>query len=289
MKQPKGLGRGLDALLAGNEASGREQQRGLPITSLRPGKYQPRTRMDRESLEELAASIRAQGLMQPILVRPVGGGAGEECFEIIAGERRWRAAQLAGMSEVPALIREIPDESALAMALIENIQREDLNPLEVAHGLQRLIDEFSMTHQQVADAVGSSRPAASNLLRLLQLVPPVQELLMAGKIDMGHARALLPLPGDLQIQISQRVAQKRLSVREVERLARSALSNALKLPMETEAKPKPPDRDVLRLQEELSDALGARVLIRAGKKGAGRIQIEFGDLDQLDGILQRFR
>ncbi|MDR1661339.1 MAG: ParB/RepB/Spo0J family partition protein [Azoarcus sp.] len=280
MKQ-KGLGRGLDALLAGNESSGKEPQRNLPVDSVQPGKYQPRTRMDEESLKELAASIRAQGLMQPILVRPISA-AGEERFELVAGERRWRAARMAGMSEVPALIREIPDESALAMALIENIQREDLNPLEEASGIQRLIDEFGMTHQQAADAVGRSRPAASNLLRLLQLVPPVRELLMSGQIDMGHARALLPLSGALQIQIAQRVTQKGLSVRETERLAQ----NALKAPKTAE--PATPDHDVRRLQEELSDILGARVEIRANRKGAGRIQIQFGDLDQLDGILQRF-
>jgi ParB family chromosome partitioning protein len=278
----KGLGRGLDALLAGNEPQGREQQRTLPVADLQPGKYQPRTRMDSASLEELAASIRAQGLMQPILVRPIGA-PGEERYEIIAGERRWRAAQMAGLNEVPTLIREIPDESALAMALIENIQREDLNPLEEAQGLQRLIDEFSMTHQQAADAIGRSRPAASNLLRLLQLVAPVQELLMAGEIDMGHARALLPLSGALQIQLAQRVSQQGLSVRETERLAQ----HALKPPKEVEAVK--PDRDVLRLQEELSDSLGAQVEIRTNKKGAGKIQIEFGDLDQLEGILQRIR
>jgi ParB family chromosome partitioning protein len=278
----KGLGRGLDALLAGNETQGREQQRALPVGDLQPGKYQPRTRMDSASLEELAASIRAQGLMQPILVRPIGA-PGEERYEIIAGERRWRAAQMAGLNEVPTLIREIPDESALAMALIENIQREDLNPLEEAQGLQRLIDEFSMTHQQAADAIGRSRPAASNLLRLLQLVAPVQELLMGGEIDMGHARALLPLSGALQIQLAQRVSQQGLSVRETERLAQ----HALKPPKDVEAVK--PDRDVLRLQEELSDSLGAQVEIRTNKKGAGKIQIEFGDLDQLEGILQRIR
>jgi ParB family chromosome partitioning protein len=279
----KGLGRGLDALLGGNDAGGKEQQRTLPVGSLQPGKYQPRTRMDKDSLEELAASIRAQGLMQPILVRPIGGGLGDDRYEIVAGERRWRAAQMAGLSEVPTLIREIPDESALAMALIENIQRENLNPLEEAQGLQRLIDEFSMTHQQAADAVGRSRPAASNLLRLLQLVPPVQELLMAGEIDMGHARALLPLSGALQIQLAQRVVQKGLSVRDAERL----VQNALKPPKKSTVKA--PDRDVLRLQEELSDALGAPVEIRTSRGGAGKIQIQFADLDQLDGILQRLR
>ena len=218
----KGLGRGLDALLAGNEAQGREQQRSLAVGNLQPGKYQPRTQMDNASLEELAASIRVQGLMQPILVRPIGDALGEDRFEIIAGERRWRAAQMAGLTEVPTLIREIPDESALAMALIENIQRENLNPLEEAQGLQRLVDEFSMTHQEAADAVGRSRPAASNLLRLLQLVPPVQDLLMRGEIDMGHARALLPLSSALQIQVAQRVAQKGMSVRDTERAVQLA-------------------------------------------------------------------
>ena len=188
------------------------------------------------------------------------------------------------MTEMPALIREIPDDAAAPMALIENIQREDLNPIEEANGIQRLIDEFSMTHQQAADAIGRSRPAASNLLRLLQLVPPVQELLMENQIDMGHARALLPLEGDLQIQLAQRVAQQGLSVRETEKLAQSALNP----PKKTEARAAP-DRDVLRLQEELSDILGAQVEIRANKKGTGKIQIQFGDLDQLDGILQRFR
>jgi ParB family chromosome partitioning protein len=279
----KGLGRGLDALLAGNEAQNKEQQRSLPVGSLQPGKYQPRTQMDAASLEELAASIRAQGLMQPILVRPVGDKLGDDRFEIIAGERRWRAAQIAGLSEVPTLIRDIPDESALAMALIENIQRENLNPLEEAHGLQRLIDEFSMTHQQAADAVGRSRPAASNLLRLLQLAAPVQELLMRSEIDMGHARALLPLSGVLQVQLAQRVVQKGLSVRDTERL----VQHALKPPKEIEAKK--PDRDLVRLQDELADLLGAQVEIRTNKKGAGKVQIEFGDLDQLEGILERLR
>ncbi len=275
----KGLGRGLDALLAGNEAPSSEQQRTLSVGSIQPGKYQPRTRMDPASLDELAASIRAQGLMQPILVRPVG----DERYEIIAGERRWRAAQIAGLSEVPALLREIPDEAALAMALIENIQRENLNPLEEARGLQRLIDEFAMTHQQAADAVGRSRPAASNLMRLLQLALPVQDLLMDGEIDMGHARALLPLSGALQVQLAQRVIHKGLSVRETERL----VQYALRPPKDTT--PGKPDRDVIRLQEELADLLGAQVAIKANRKGAGRVLIEFGDLDQLEGILQRLR
>ena len=275
----KGLGRGLDALLAGNDTHNREQQRTLPVGHIQPGKYQPRTHMDPTSLEELAASIRVQGLMQPILVRPVG----DDRYEIIAGERRWRAAQMAGLAEVSTLIREIPDEAALAMALIENIQRENLNPLEEALGLQRLIDEFAMTHQQAADAVGRSRPAASNLLRLLQLAPSAQELLMRGEIDMGHARALLPLAGVLQVQLAQRVVQKGLSVRETERL----VQYALRAPKDPE--PKKPDRDVLRLQEELADLLGAQVAIRANNRGAGKVLIDFGNLDQLEGILQRLR
>ncbi|MBP8215400.1 MAG: ParB/RepB/Spo0J family partition protein [Propionivibrio sp.] len=279
----KGLGRGLDALLAGNETQGREQQRTLPVANLQPGKYQPRTQMDSTSLEELAASIRAQGLMQPILVRPIGGSLGDDRFEIVAGERRWRAAQMAGLTEVPTLIRDIPDESALAMALIENIQRENLNPLEEAQGLQRLVDEFSMTHQEAADAVGRSRPAASNLLRLLQLVEPVQELLMRSEIDMGHARALLPLSGVLQVQLAQRVVQKGLSVRDTERLVQQALKPPKEHPVSK------PDRDVLRLQEELSDSLGANVEIRTNKKGAGAIRIDFGNLDELEGILQKMR
>ncbi len=274
----KGLGRGLDALLAGDESK-KEIQRSLPVTALQPGKYQPRTQMDKESLEELAASIRAQGLMQPILVRPVS----MDRYEIIAGERRWRASQLAGLTEVPTLIREIPDEAALAMALIENIQRENLNPLEEALGLQRLVDEFSMTHQQAADAVGRSRPAASNLLRLLQLAKPVQDMLMAGTIDMGHARALLPLSNVLQVQIAQRIAQKGLSVREAERLVQREMA-----PPAAKVAPRP-DRDLLRLQDELSDVLGATVAIKANRKGAGKLMIDFSDLDQLEGLLARLR
>ncbi len=284
MKKMKGLGRGLDALLGGDSDSDRrkEEQRALPVDRLQPGKYQPRTKMDPASLDELAASIRAQGLMQPILVRPVDRDGGR--YEIIAGERRWRAAQIAGLTEVPALIREIPDEAALAMALIENIQRENLNPIEEALGLQRLVDEFSMTHQQAADAVGRSRPAASNLLRLLQLAPPVQEMLMQGAIDMGHARALLPLSGVWQVQLAQRIAQKGLSVRDAERLAQAAQK-----PPRGKEKMPAADRDLLRLQEELADILGANVMLRAGKKGSGRIEISFTDLDQLDGILRRLR
>jgi len=274
----KGLGRGLDALLASDVVdASKDQQRTLPIDALKPGKYQPRTRMDEGSLKELAASIQAQGIMQPILVRPIAGG-----YEIIAGERRWRASRMAGLKEVPTLVREIPDEAAAAMSLIENIQRENLNPLEEAMGLQRLVDEFDMTHQQAADAVGRSRPAASNLLRLLQLAPPVQELLMDAKLDMGHARALLSLEGAEQIQLGNRVAQKQLSVRETERLVQQLLNPPKKIE-------KSKDRDLLRLEEELSDLLGARVTVAANKKGAGKVAIEFASLDQLDDLLARFR
>ena len=277
----KGLGRGLDALLAANsddDASPGALQT-LALDALQPGKYQPRTRMDPGSLEELAASIKAQGVMQPILVRPVNGTG----YEIIAGERRWRAAQIAELSEVPCLVREIPDEAALAMSLIENIQREDLNPLEEAGGIQRLIDEFGMTHQQAADAVGRSRPAASNLLRLLNLARPVQELLMAGDNDMGHARALLPLDGAGQILLANQVSARGLSVRETERLVQHTLN-----PRAKKAAPAP-DRDLQRLEEEIADVLGATVKIRTNRKGAGEVSIRFGNLDQLDGLLGRLR
>ena len=277
----KGLGRGLDALLAANQDD--EGDKGelqmLPTHALQPGKYQPRTRMDPGSLEELAASIKAQGIMQPIMVRPVGA----DTYEIIAGERRWRASQIAGLVQVPCLVREIADEAALAMSLIENIQREDLNPLEEAGGIQRLIDEFDMTHQQAADAVGRSRPAASNLLRLLNLAKPVQELLMAGDIDMGHARALLPLDGASQVQLANQVAARQLSVRDTERLVQQVLNPRLK------KTPPQPDRDLLRLEEEIADAIGASVKIKANKKGAGEVSIRFGSLDQLDGLLGRLR
>lgn len=279
----KGLGRGLDALLAANNDSDQNEGelQSLPAGELQPGKYQPRTRMDPGSLEELAASIKTQGVMQPILVRPIGGLFDAKRYEIIAGERRWRAAQLAGLTSVPCLVREIPDEAALAMSLIENIQREDLNPLEEAAGIQRLIDEFEMTHQQAADAVGRSRPAASNLLRLLQLAPQVQELLMAGDIDMGHARALLPLDGAGQIGLANLIAARGLSVRETERLVHQALNPKAK------AEVPPPDRDILRLEEDIADRIGATVKIKANKKGVGAVTIQFGSLDQLDGLLER--
>lgn len=283
MIKMKGLGRGLDALLSGSDKPHGDDQRNLPVERLKPGKYQPRTHMDQESLSELAASIKSQGVMQPILVRAVDSTPGAERYEIVAGERRWRASQLAGLSEVPVLIRNIPDEQALAMALIENIQRENLNPLEEAQGLQRLIDEFGLTHQQAADAVGRSRPAASNLLRLLQLTAPVQELLMTGQLDMGHARALLPIASGQQLGLAQRIVQKGLSVRETERLVQQLINPPKTLPE------KNVDRDLLRLQEELSDGLGANVAIRTNKKGVGKLTIEFNDLDQLDGLIFRLR
>ena len=276
----KGLGRGLDALLAANSAGEAVHQETLAVTALQPGKYQPRTHMDPESLQELAASIKAQGIMQPILVRPVGGGR----FEIIAGERRWRAAQIAGVSEVPTLVRDIADEAALAMSLIENIQREDLNPLEEAAGIQRLIDEFAMTHQQAADAVGRSRPAASNLLRLLHLAKPVQDALFAGALDMGHARALLPLSKPDQAQIAALVAKKGLSVRETERL----VARHLHPPVKKNGAPSA-NRDLLRLEEELSDAVGAEVKLSARASGAGTLAIRFANLEQLDGIIERLK
>jgi ParB family chromosome partitioning protein len=281
----KGLGRGLDALLAGNrdEEEAKGELQNLPIHDLQPGKYQPRTRMDPGSLEELAASIKAQGLMQPILVRRLSPGSGPASYEIIAGERRWRAAQLAEMQEVPCLVREIADEAALAMSLIENIQREDLNPLEEAAGIQRLVDEFAMTHQQAADAVGRSRSATTNLLRLLSLAPQVQELLMAGDLDMGHARALLSLDGARQIQLANQVAARKLSVRETENLAKQLLK-----PATPEASPKP-DPDVQRLEEELADLLGAVVHIKCNKKGRGELKIGFANLDELDGLLEKLR
>jgi ParB family chromosome partitioning protein len=274
----KGLGRGLDALLAGNKEEVVAQSN-LPVDQLQPGKYQPRTHMDVESLNELAASIRAQGVMQPILVRPVG----ESRYEIIAGERRWRASRIAGLSEVPVLVREIPDEAALAMSLIENIQRENLNPLEEAAGIQRLIDEFGMSHAEAADAVGRSRPAASNLLRLLQLAKPAQDLLMQGRLDMGHARALLSLPKSDQAELGARVADKGWSVRETEKL----VARLLEPPKAKKASG--PDRDLLRLEEELSDRLGAKVGIHANRKGAGQLSILFASLEQLEGILDRLR
>ena len=277
VKPNKGLGRGLDALLSGNAREQDDVLSEMKVAKLKPGKYQPRSRMDEASLNELAASIKAQGVMQPILARVLPDGS----HEIIAGERRWRAAQLAGLSQVPVLVRKVADNAALAMALIENIQRENLNPLEEAVGIQRLIDEFKMTHQTAADAVGRSRSAASNLLRLLKLPQPVQAMLMEGDLEMGHARALLALEGVRQIAAANKIMASGLSVREAEKLVQNWLNPA---PKHKKAKP---DRDIIRLQEKVADRLGATVEIRHGSKGAGKLVIEYKTLDQLDGILSK--
>jgi len=279
MNRPKGLGRGLDALLGGDESARRDAMASLPVGSIRPGKYQPRTRMDQQALAELAASIRAQGLMQPLLVRPVG----RDQYELIAGERRWRAAQLAGLAEVPVLVRDVPDNAAIAMALIENIQREDLNPIEEATGLQRLIEEFRMTHEQAADAVGRSRSATTNLLRLLKLAKPVQAMLMQGALEMGHARALLGLEGARQIEAANRIVARGLSARESEALAtRLARGTAARRKQKT-------DRDLARLEEEISQRLGTTVQIRPGRKGSGAIVVRYSGLDHLDQLLKKLR
>jgi ParB family chromosome partitioning protein len=250
----------------------------LSIDALEPGKYQPRTRMDAEALGELAASITAHGVMQPILVRPNGGR-----YEIIAGERRWRAARMAGLATVPALVREVPDRQALAVSLIENIQREDLNPLEEAAGIRRLLDEFSMTHAEAAQALGRSRSAVTNLLRLLDLAPPVRELLAEGRLDMGHARALLALPVAKQISLAREAAERGLSVRDVERRATTGEDHARGGGRQTKRDP-----DVARLEEEMSGRLGTSVEIKGGaKRGSGRLVIHYGDLDQLETWLAR--
>jgi len=331
-KKPKGLGRGLEALLgpalgdAPAEAAG--QPASLPLAALLPGIYQPRTRMDEGALYELAESIRAQGVMQPVLVRPLAdaraqerlaaqrraAGAAEPAnagaaadagqgdaalqvdatpsyngpwYEIIAGERRVRAARIAGLDAVPVLVRDVPDEAAAVMALIENIQREDLNPLEEAQGLARLVSEFGLTHEQAAQAVGRSRSAASNLLRLLNLAEPVQTLLMAGDIDMGHARALLALDRATQITAGHEIAAKKLSVREAEVLVKKLATAAVATPAATRAPQK--SSDWLHVEQELSDLLMATVTIRLKKRAAGELAISFGSLDALDGLIERLR
>lgn len=281
MKKARGLGRGLDALLGGDApATPAGAPNALPVARLRPGKYQPRTRMNTEALVELADSIKAQGVMQPILVRPVGGGD----YEIIAGERRFRAAQMAGLDEVPVVVKDVPNEAALAMALIENIQREDLNPLEEAQGVARLIREFDFTHEQAASAIGRSRSATSNLLRLLHLAAPVQEMLANGQLDMGHARALLAVDGAAQAQLGHQIVVRGLSVREAEALVARAQREPAK-----RGKSERRDRDVERLEEELADLLGATVKVQADAKGRGRLTVSFANLDQLDGIVARLR
>ncbi len=311
LAKKRGLGRGLDALLTGihpspapapapaaapafasvpipaapphEDAGGgvpRGDLRNLPLDVIQRGKYQPRTNMHADSLQELAESIRVQGVVQPIVVRPLASGG----YEIIAGERRWRAAQIAGLEEIPALIREVPDQAAIAMALIENIQRENLNAMEEAAALQRLIDEFGMTHQLAAEAVGRSRAAVSNLLRLLDLQEEVRRMVEEGTLEMGHARALLGLNGPAQREAARRVVARGLSVRETEQLVR-----------QMQSPPQPPggrvsaDPDVRRLESDLSERLGARVSVQHGSKGKGRLLIQYSSLDELEGILERLR
>ncbi len=290
----RGLGRGLDALLGSHAAAKQADaahpvandpsdadMREVPIEFLQRGKYQPRRDMNQEALEELASSIRAQGMMQPIVVRPIGAGK----FEIIAGERRWRAAQIASLDKVPVIIRDVPDDAAIAMALIENIQREDLNPMEEAIALARLQQEFELTHQQIADAVGKSRATVTNLLRLMSLRDEVQRLLEHGDLEMGHARALLSLPPEQQVSTAQTVVSKGLSVRQTEALVRALQENI--------AKPKPApvrvDPDIKRLQEELSEKIGAVVAIQHGPKGKGKLVLNYNSLDELEGILAHIR
>jgi len=302
-KKPKGLGRGLEALLGpkvqeGAATDATASHPGLPasllLADMVPGTYQPRTRMDEGALYELAESIKAQGIMQPILVRRLEEGANSGKYEIIAGERRFRAAKLAGLDSVPVLVRDVPDEAAAAMSLIENIQREDLNPLEEAHGLQRLVKEFGLTHEQAAQAVGRSRSAASNLLRLLNLADPVQTMLMAGDLDMGHARALLALERASQITAASQIAARKMSVREAESLVKK-LGAEFNLVSPKPKKEK--SRDLRRVEEELSDLLTAEVEVRVKKRvkrhgrteEMGELAIQFGSLEELNGLIDRLR
>lgn len=298
MNKKRALGRGLDALLgvggtspasdpapasAPAPAAG-DRLRMLPVELIQRGRYQPRLDIKPEALQELADSIKAQGVVQPIVVRPLTGQP--ERYELIAGERRWRATQLAGLHEIPAVIKDIPDKTVMSIALIENIQREQLNPLEEAGALQRLIGEFGMTHQEVAEAIGRSRASVSNLLRLLELAPTPKRLLEEGKIEMGHARALLSLPAEVQTALAERVAAEGLSVRATERLVRAAADAA-----RTQAVPTPPraDPNVQRLEAQLSEKLGAAVAIKHGARGDGQLVIRYGSLDELDGILAHIR
>ncbi|HVL74887.1 MAG TPA: ParB/RepB/Spo0J family partition protein [Noviherbaspirillum sp.] len=290
IKKTKGLGRGLDALLGGSSdfSDAAPSVPGAPsalnVAQLQAGKYQPRTRMDEGALQELANSIKAQGLMQPILVRPIAAN-GTDRYEIIAGERRFRAAQLAGLTEVPVLVKDVDDQAAAAMALIENIQREDLNPLEEAQGIQRLISDFGFTHEQAAGAVGRSRSAVSNLLRLLNLAKPVQTMLMAGDLDMGHARALLAVDSANQITLANQIVAKRMSVREAEKLVAKSSAEQSSKPRAAKEK----SRDIARLEEELSDALATAVAIKVGAKNRGQLIVDFADLDALDALIAKLR
>lgn len=295
MTKKRALGRGLDALLsvggagpaAGHAAppapAAGDRLRTIPVEFIQRGRYQPRLDIKPDALQELADSIRAQGVVQPVVVRPLDGQA--DRFELIAGERRWRAAQLAGLHEIPAVIKDIPDRTVMSIALIENIQREQLNPLEEAGALQRLIGEFGMTHQEVAEAIGRSRASVSNLLRLLELAPVPKRLLEAGSIEMGHARALLSLPAEIQTALAERVAAEGLSVRATERLVRAATE-----PGRSETTPVPKtDPNVQHLEAQLSEKLGAAVSIRHGRRGEGQLVIRYGSLDELDGILAHIR
>ncbi len=306
-KKPKGLGRGLEALLgptvgetaaadsaAGSSATSPGLPASLRLTDMVAGQYQPRTRMDEGALYELAESIKVQGIMQPILVRRLTSGANDGKYEIIAGERRFRAAKIAGLDSVPVLVRDVPDEAAAAMSLIENIQREDLNPLEEANGLQRLVKEFGLTHEMAAQAVGRSRSAASNLLRLLNLAEPVQSMLMAGDIDMGHARALLSLDRATQITAANQISAKKMSVREAESLVKK-LGAEFSLQPQRAAKEK--SRDTRRVEEELADLLMAEVEVRIKKQvkrngrreDVGELAIRFSSMDELNGLIERLR
>lgn len=281
MIKPKGLGRGLDALLGGGHASAAPDDgalREIALGDISPGKYQPRTRMDKDALEGLAQSIQSRGVVQPILVRALKAGK----FEIVAGERRWRAAQIAGLATVPAIVREVADEHALGIGLIENIQREDLNAIEEAAGIKRLIDEFKLTHESAAQAVGRSRTSVTNLLRLLDLAKPVQDMLMEAKLDMGHGRALLALAKSKQVELAHQIVAGTLSVRETERLVKHELAppkiakTTIKAAAETR-----------HLENDLAEKLGTRVLVKADKKGRGTLTVHFHSLEQLDGILER--
>lgn len=295
----KGLGRGLDALLGGAAPSfdSAPNRQTLAIASLQAGKYQPRQSMGEESLQELADSIRAQGVMQPLLVRPIGptgpANAGQAAFEIIAGERRFRAAKLAGLHEVPVIVRDVDDQAALAMALIENLQREDLTALEEAQGIDRLIREFGLTHEQAAQAVGRSRSATTNLLRLLQLPVAVQEMLRQQSLDAGHARALLPLPPAQARALAEKIVHEKLSVRDAERLV-AKLSSGGPMPSVVKAGTSgksggksPGQRDWIRVQDQLSDVLGLPVVLKQGRGSRGELTIRFASVDELDGVIDR--
>jgi ParB family chromosome partitioning protein len=281
----RSLGKGLDALLGTlpTDTVATEQLRNLPVDLIKRGQYQPRKSMNPEALADLADSIRMQGVVQPILVRPLAGQAGK--YEIIAGERRWRAAQMAGLQDIPALVREVPDKTAACIALIENIQREDLNPLEEAHTFSRLLKEFSMTHEAVAEAVGRSRSTVTNLLRLLDLHPEVQELLSTGRLEMGHARAIAALTPEQQVEIARRVVKRGLSVRETERLARNAQTPGKK----KGGRNRQLDPNIRSLQDKLSERLGAPVTINHTTRGKGTLEIKYNSLDELDGILARIK